>query len=120
MGVLGQITSGTANFGTVLQAANVFRNAGGLTRSGIGQELIGSAIGQIGQSAGIDTSGVAGIAFPKGGSGGDISTLASAAVVVGASNYVQQNGGVGAVFSKATNAVQNAFSGPNVMGGEGE
>ena len=115
MGVLDDITGGKANFGTVLRAANILQNAGGLTRGGIGQELLGDAIGSLGQAAGIDVSGVAGLAFPKGAGGGALGTIAKAATIVGVGSLIQQNGGAGAVFSKISGAVKNGFAGPNVI-----
>ena len=109
-GVLSDITGGTANFGTVLKAANVLQNAGGLNAAGVGQELIGSAIGDIGKKAGIDVSGVAGVAFPKGAGGGSASTAATAAAVVGVGALISKYGGQ---TSKTSSASANSFSGPN-------
>ena len=108
-GVLDDITGGTANFGTVLKAANVLQNAGGLNAAGVGQELLGSAIGDIGKKAGIDVSGVAGVAFPKGGGGGNLATIASAAGVVGVGALISKYGGQ---TSKTSSASENSFSGP--------
>ena len=65
MGVLDDISGGNVSFGTVLNAANVLKNGGALTSTGIGGELLGSAVDAIGQTTGIDVSGVAGVAFPK-------------------------------------------------------
>jgi hypothetical protein len=109
MGVLDDITGGKANFGTVLKAANVLQNAGGLNAAGVGQELLGSAIGDIGQAAGIDVSGVAGLAFPKGGGGGSAKTLAGAASIVGVGALINK---YGAQTSKTSSASENSFSGP--------
>ncbi len=109
-GVLSDITGGTANFGTVLKAANVLQNAGGLNAAGVGQELIGSAIGDIGKKAGIDVSGVAGVAFPKGAGGGSAQTAATAAAVVGVGALISKYGGQ---TSKTSSASANSFSGPN-------
>ena len=109
-GVLSDITGGTANFGTVLKAANVLQNAGGLNAAGVGQELIGSAIGDIGKKAGIDVSGVAGVAFPKGAGGGSASTAATAAAVVGVGALISKYGGQ---TSQTSSASANSFSGPN-------
>jgi hypothetical protein len=109
-GVLSDITGGTANFGTVLKAANVLQNAGGLNAAGVGQELIGSAIGDIGKKAGIDVSGVAGVAFPKGAGGGSAATAATAAAVVGVGALISKYGGQ---TSKTSSASANSFSGPN-------
>ena len=109
-GVLSDITGGKANVGTVLKAANVLQNAGGLNAAGVGQELIGSAIGDIGKKAGIDVSGVAGVAFPKGAGGGSASTAATAAAVVGVGALISKYGGQ---TSKTSSASANSFSGPN-------
>ena len=109
-GVLSDITGGTANFGTVLKAANVLQNAGGLNAAGVGQELIGSAIGDIGKKTGIDVSGVAGVAFPKGAGGGSASTAATAAAVVGVGALISKYGGQ---TSQTSSASANSFSGPN-------
>lgn len=109
-GVLSDITGGTANFGTVLKAANVLQNAGGLNAAGVGQELIGSAIGDIGKKAGIDVSGVAGVAFPKGAGGGSAATAATAAAVVGVGALISKYGGQ---TSQTSSASANSFSGPN-------
>ena len=111
-GVLNDITGGTANFGTVLKAANVLQNAGGLTQSGVGQELLGSAIGTIGKKAGVDVSGVAGLAFPSGGGSGGLSTIASAAAIVGGGSLLKNALASGASTSKTSTASANSFSGP--------
>ncbi len=110
-GVLDDITGGKANFGTVLKAANVLQNAGGLNAAGVGQELIGSAIGDIGKKAGIDVSGVAGVAFPKGGGGGSASTAAVAAGVVGVGALISKYGGQ-VSQERSSSAQENSFSGP--------
>ena len=68
-GVLSDITGGTANFGTVLKAANTLQNAGGLNAAGVKGELLGSVVSSIGKTAGIDVSGVAGVITPNGGGG---------------------------------------------------
>ena len=111
-GVLGDIANDGVTFGTVLKAANVLQNAGGLTQAGVGQELIGSAIGDIGKKAGIDVSGVAGVAFPTGGGGGGLSTIASAAAIVGGGSLLKNALASGASTSKTSTADANSFSGP--------
>lgn len=111
-GVLDDITGGNANFGTVLKAANTIMNAKNLNAKGIGQELLGSAVGAIGQSQGIDVSGVAGVAFPKGLGGGGLSTIASAAAVVGIGSALSGNNPGGGIFKNLTNAGANALAGP--------
>ena len=112
-GVLGDIANDGVSFGTVLKAANVLQNAGGLTQAGIGQELLGSAIGDIGKKAGIDVSGVAGVAFPKGGGGGGgFATIASAAAIVGGGSLLKNALASGASISKTSTASANSFSGP--------
>lgn len=107
-GVLDDISSGKANFGTVLAAANTIQNAGGLSLGGIKGELIGAGLDAIGQTAGIDVSGVAGVAFPKGGSGGGLSTIAAAAAVVGVGSALSganPGGGVVSQVQEAANAL---------------
>jgi len=107
-GVLDDISSGKANFGTVLAAANTIQNAGGLSLGGIKGELIGAGLNAIGQTAGIDVSGVAGVAFPKGGSGGGLSTIAAAAAVVGVGSALSganPGGGVVSQVQEAANAL---------------
>jgi hypothetical protein len=114
-GVLGDIVNDGVTFGTVLKAANVIQNAGGLTQAGVGQELIGSAIGDIGKKAGIDVSGVAGVAFPNGGSGGaNLSTVATAVALVGGGKLLSNALASGAQVSqeRSTSAQENSFSGP--------
>ena len=81
--------------------------------SSVGQELLGSAIGSIGKKAGVDVSGVAGLAFPKGG-GGSAKTAALAAAVVGGANLLANSGVHGAVTSAISKASANGFSGPKV------
>ena len=113
MGVLDDITGGKATFGTVLRAANVLQNAGGLTQGGVGQELLGSAINTLGQTTGVDVSGVAGLAFPKGGGGGGLQTAALAAAVVGGGKLATDYFNSGASISSANSASENSFSGPD-------
>ena len=91
-GVLDDISGGNVSFGTVLKAANTIQNAKGLSSAGVGQELLGSAITAVGQSQGIDVSGVAGIAFPKGGGGGGLGNIVAAGLAVGAANAVANAG----------------------------
>jgi len=114
-GVLDDITSGKANFGTVLKAANTVKNAGGLSLGGVKGELIGAGLDAIGQTAGIDVSGVAGVAFPKGG-GGSLATIASAAALVGGASALSgRNPGGGTTSAPAPDA--NAL-GPDPVRGE--
>ena len=115
MGVLDDITGGKATFGTVLKAANVLQNAGGLTQGGVGQELLGSAIGSLGQATGVDVSGVAGLAFPKGGGGGNLTSLATAAAVVGGGKLATDFFNSGASTSSTNSASENSFSGPDQL-----
>tara|TARA_B100001287_G_scaffold275465_1_gene283136 strand:+ start:292 stop:1506 length:1215 start_codon:yes stop_codon:yes gene_type:complete len=110
--VLADIQGGNISFGTVLKAANTLQNAGNLTQSGIGGELLGSAVDAIGQTTGIDVSGVAGVAFPKGGGGGGgLSTIATAAAVVGGGKLINDFMNSGASSSKAAPEA-NANDGP--------
>ena len=114
MGVLDDITGGTANFGTVLKAANVLQNAGGLNAAGVKGELLGSVVSSIGKTAGIDVSGVAGVMTPNGGAGsGALKTLGIAAAVVAGGNLLANSGASGAVSSKVAGLVSaNAPTGP--------
>ena len=118
LGVLDDITGGNVSFGTVLKAANTVANAKRLNGKGIGQELLGSAIGALGKSQGIDVSGVAGVAFPKGlGSSGGLKTIATAAALTLGASAISNANPSGGIFSRAQTAVQNALAGP---GDEGE
>ena len=114
LGVLADITGGTANFGTVLKAANVLQNAGGLNAAGVKGELLGSVVSSIGKTAGIDVSGVAGVMTPNGGAGsGALKTLGIAAAVVAGGNLLANSGASGAVSSKIAGLVSaNAPTGP--------
>ena len=114
LGVLADITGGTANFGTVLKAANVLQNAGGLNVAGVKGELLGSVVSSIGKTAGIDVSGVAGVMTPNGGAGsGALKTLGIAAAVVAGGNLLANSGASGAVSSKIAGLVSaNAPTGP--------
>ena len=114
LGVLADITGGTANFGTVLKAANVLTNAGGLNAAGVKGELLGSVVSSIGKTAGIDVSGVAGVMTPNGGAGsGALKTLGIAAAVVAGGNLLANSGASGAVSSKIAGLVSaNAPTGP--------
>ena len=114
LGVLDDITGGTANFGTVLKAANVLQNAGGLNAAGVKGELLGSVVSSIGKTAGIDVSGVAGVMTPNGGAGsGALKTLGIAAAVVAGGNLLANSGASGAVSSKIAGLVSaNAPTGP--------
>ena len=108
MGVLDDISGGNVSFGTVLNAANTLKNAGALTQSGIGGELLGSAVDAIGQTTGIDVSGVAGVAFPSGGGGGGgggLKTLALAGGLVAGANFLTNGGGSGAETSASADSV---------------
>ena len=113
MGVLDDITGGKANFGTVLKAANVLQNAGGLNLEGIQGELLGSVIQGVGDTVGIDVSGVAGVVTPSGGpAGGGLATIATAAAVVGAGKLANDYSGSGAAIRSQLQAAANAPSGP--------
>lgn len=114
MGVLDDITGGNVSFGTVLKAANTISNAKSLNGKGIGQELLGSAIGAIGQSQGIDVSGVAGVAFPKGGGGGGLGTIAAAAALVTAGKAISSANPSGGTTSQTQNSNPNNPAGPGI------
>jgi hypothetical protein len=102
--VLADIQGGNVSFGTVLRAANSIQNLGSLSKAGIGQELIGEGLDAIGQTTGIDVSGVAGVAFPKGGSGGlgGGKTLALAGLAVAGAKAFNNMSSSGASTSKAS------------------
>ena len=79
-GVLDDISGGNVGFGTVLKAGNLIKNAGALGSDGLrsaGFSILKEGIGSV---SGIDVSGVANTAFPKGsgGSGGLLTTVAVA------------------------------------------
>lgn len=119
-GVLDDITNGNVSFGTVLKAANTITNAKSLNAGGIGQELIGSAIGAIGATQGIDVSGVAGVAFPRGGGGGGVATIAAAAALVAGASSVSSANPSGATTPSYDDAAlrqlrANNTSGPGVQ-----
>ena len=112
-GVLDDITGGNVTFGTVLKAANTIQNAGSLTSSGIGGELLSEGVSAIGRTTGIDVSGVSNLAFPKGGGGGGIGTIATAAALVGGANFLANSGSSGAELSNLGSASStNNPSGP--------
>lgn len=110
-GVIDDITGGNVSFGTVLKAANTIQNAGNLTSSGIGGELLGEGISAIGRTTGIDVSGVSNVAFPKGGGGGSATTVAAAAALVAGANFLTNSGSSGAQTS-STSSTTNNPSGP--------
>lgn len=114
MGVLDDITGGNVSFGTVLRAANSIGNAKSLNSKGIGQELLGSAVGALGRSQGIDVSGVAGVAFPSGGGGGNLATLATAAALSLGAKATSSNNPSGGILSAFANKTRlpNAKAGP--------
>ena len=112
--VLADIQGGNVSFGTVLKAANTLQNARGLTSSGIGGELLSGAIGAIGRTTGVDVSGVANVAFPKGGGGGGgLGTLLTAGLAVGGASLLANSGSSGASTSSTSSSDANANSGPD-------
>ena len=112
-GVVDDITGGNVTFGTVLKAANTLQNAGSLTSSGIGGELLSEGISAIGRTTGIDVSGVANTAFPKGGGGGGgLATIATAAALVGGGTLLNNAGSSGAETSSTSSSSSNNPSGP--------
>ena len=112
-GVLDDISGGNVSFGTVLKAANTIQNAGNLSRSGIGGELLGAGLDALGQTAGTNVSGVANTAFPRGGGGGGAGTAAVAALLVGGAKYLKSGGGSsGAELSLSSSSSSNNPSGP--------
>ncbi len=100
--VLADIQGGTVDFGTVLRAANSAQNLGNLSKAGITGELIGEGLDAIGQASGIDVSGVAGVAFPKGGGGGGASTLALAGLAMAGAKAFSNASSSGAISSKSS------------------
>lgn len=115
-GVIDDITGGKADFGTVLRAANTIKNAGNLDASGIKGELIGKSLNALGKASGVDVSGVAGLAFPTGGSG-DFKTAALAAGVVGVGKLINSANPGGGTTSKTSSSSSSSASGPR--GGTG-
>ena len=112
-GVLDDISGGNVSFGTVLKAANTIQNAGNLSKSGIGGELLGAGLDALGQTVGTNVSGVANTAFPRGGGGGGAGTAAVAALLVGGAKYLKSGGGSsGAELSLASSSSSNNPSGP--------
>tara|TARA_B100001287_G_scaffold252994_1_gene235333 strand:+ start:519 stop:1718 length:1200 start_codon:yes stop_codon:yes gene_type:complete len=101
--VLADIQGGNVSFGTVLRAANTAQNFSSLSSSGVGQELIGAGLDSLGQATGVDVSGVAGVAFPKGGGGGGLGNIVAAGLAVGAAN---------AVFGQNNNSDGSSADGP--------
>ena len=110
-GVVDDITGGNVSFGTVLKAANTLQNAGSLSKSGIGGELLGEGISAIGRTTGIDVSGVSNVAFPTGGGGGGLTTIATAAALVGGSTLLKNAGSSGASTSSSSTASSNSTNG---------
>lgn len=118
-GVLGDIANGNVSFGTVLNAANTLKNAGGLSQAGVKGELIGSVVNDIGKKVGIDVSGVAGVVTPGGG-GGNLGSLAVAAAVVGGGKLANDFLSSGAVTTAINSASSNSTSGPRSGLAEGQ
>lgn len=110
-GVIDDITSGKANFGTVLKAANTVNNLGGLSAGGVKGELLGAGVAALGKTVGADVSGVAGLAFPKGG--GTNSTLATGLSIAGAAAAISASNPGGGTTSRPAPAA-NSPSGPRV------
>ena len=113
-GVIDDITSGKANFGTVLKAANTLSNAQGLSLGGLKGELIGQGLDAIGETTGIDVSGVSGLSFPKGAGGGNLKTLATAGAVVGAGKLANDYFSSGANFSSFAAGVRDNLLGADL------
>ena len=98
--VFGDITSGQAFsspasfLGTVLKTGNVIGNAKQLSKDGLRQEGFGILKDQIGKAGGIDVSGVANTAFPKGLNVSNFNvTEAVAGISAGAAVVSKLNGG---------------------------
>lgn len=78
-GVLGDLANGEASLGTLLTAANTYKNAKKLTKEGLREEglnILGNVLGNIGNNANV--SGVPNSTFPKSnGNGGAGNTTPS-------------------------------------------
>ena len=69
---------------TVLKAGNIIRNTKNLSKDGIRQEGFEILKGAIGDTAGIDVSGVANTVFPKNAGNGGLTTETKAVIGVSA------------------------------------
>ena len=98
--------SSPASFlGTVLKTGNVIGNAKQLSKDGLRQEGFGILKDQIGKAGGIDVSGVANTAFPKGLNVSNFNvTEAVAGISAGAAVVSKLNGGS---LSSVTSLVNN-------------
>tara|TARA_B100001248_G_scaffold126849_1_gene95071 strand:+ start:604 stop:1959 length:1356 start_codon:yes stop_codon:yes gene_type:complete len=82
--VFGDLAGNTVDLNTILTAGNVIRNTKNLSKDGIRQESFGILKDAIGESAGIDVSGVANTVFPKNGGSGGLTSETKAVIGVGA------------------------------------
>ena len=80
----GDLQGNTVDLNTILTAGNVIRNTKNLSKDGIRQESFGILKDAIGESAGIDVSGVANTVFPKNGGSGGLTSETKAVIGVGA------------------------------------
>lgn len=78
--VLSDIASGQVGVGTLITAANTFRNAKNLSSEGIRNEALSVATRAIGNASGVNVSGLANTSFPKQGGTGTQATVAAAVV----------------------------------------
>lgn len=74
--VLGDIASGRANLGTILTATRTIKNAKNLTKEGVRSEAFQVTGRALGQTAGVNVSGLANSSFPKSGGRGTATTAA--------------------------------------------
>ncbi len=82
--VFGDITSGNVGLSTILKAGNIVRNTKNLSKDGIRQEGFEILKGAIGDTAGINVSGVANTVFPKNAGNGGLTSETKAVIGVGA------------------------------------
>ena len=82
--MFGDITSGNVGLSTILKAGNIVRNTKNLSKDGIRQEGFEILKGAIGDTAGINVSGVANTVFPKNAGNGGLTSETKADIGVGA------------------------------------
>jgi hypothetical protein len=75
--VLSDIASGQVGVGTLITAANTFRNARNLTSDGIRNEALNVTGRALGNASGVNVSGLANTSFPKQGGTGTQATVAA-------------------------------------------
>ena len=105
--VFGDVTSGNVGLSTVLKAGNIIRNTKNLSKDGIRQEGFEILKGAIGDTAGIDVSGVANTVFPKNAGNGGLTTETKAVIGVSAVAAVAKLASEFPNVSQATNFLNN-------------